>query len=172
MCCMVTQIRHLGVSGARWSSGRNGWIVFCVHLSYFNLEYLSHLIFILIPLWRGFYFSEDMLSDVHTVDVGLHKDASKITFWLTPANRVSAESSWWKKEACWGILAPLCRNEGDKAKGKEYGTYISANYSSSRFSDKFSEWCLCPGGAYAPWSTVERYLERIRLSKQREEIHL
>jgi hypothetical protein len=21
------------------------------------------------PLWRGFYFSEDMLSDVHTVDV-------------------------------------------------------------------------------------------------------
>ena len=36
-----------------------------MHLSYFNLEYLSHLIFILIPLWRGFYFSEDMLSDVH-----------------------------------------------------------------------------------------------------------
>ncbi len=31
---MVTQIRHLGVGGARWSSGRHGWIVFCVHLSY------------------------------------------------------------------------------------------------------------------------------------------
>jgi hypothetical protein len=25
--------------------------------------YLSHLKFILIPLWRGFYFSEDILSD-------------------------------------------------------------------------------------------------------------
>ena len=73
LCRMVTQIRHLGVSGARWSSGRHGWIVFCVHLSYFNLEYLSHLIFILIPLWRGFYFSEDMLSDVHTIDVSYHR---------------------------------------------------------------------------------------------------
>ena len=36
-------------------------------------EYLSHLIFILIPLWRGFYFSEDMLSDVHTVDVSYRR---------------------------------------------------------------------------------------------------
>ncbi len=69
LCRMVRQIRHLGVVGARWSSGRHGWIVFCVHLSYFNLDYLSHLIFILIPLWRGFYFSEEMLSDVHTEDV-------------------------------------------------------------------------------------------------------
>ncbi len=42
LCRMVTQIRHLGVGGARWSSGRHGWIVFCVHLSYFNLEHLSH----------------------------------------------------------------------------------------------------------------------------------
>ena len=41
--------------------------MFCVHLSYFNLEYLSHIKFKLIPLWRGFYFSEDiMVSDVHT----------------------------------------------------------------------------------------------------------
>ena len=39
-------------------------LFFCVHLSYFNLEYLSHLIFILIPLLRGYYFSEDMLSYV------------------------------------------------------------------------------------------------------------
>ncbi len=31
--------------------------------------FLSHLIFILIPLLRGFNFSEDMLSDVHTEDV-------------------------------------------------------------------------------------------------------
>ncbi len=38
-------------------------------LSYFNLEYLSHFIFLLIPLLRGFYFREDMLSDVHTEDV-------------------------------------------------------------------------------------------------------
>ncbi len=37
MCCMVTQIRHLGVGGARWRSGCHGWIVFCVHPSYFNL---------------------------------------------------------------------------------------------------------------------------------------
>ncbi len=28
----------------------------------------------------------------------------------------------------------------------------SANY--SRFSDYISEWCLCPGGAYAPENTV------------------
>jgi hypothetical protein len=27
----------------------------------------------LIPLWRGFYFSEDMLSDVHTVDVSYRR---------------------------------------------------------------------------------------------------
>ncbi len=47
--------------------------MFCVHLLYFNLEYLSHLIFLLIPLWRGFYFSEDMLSDVHTIDVSYHR---------------------------------------------------------------------------------------------------
>ena len=40
-----------------------------MQLSYFNLEYLSHIKFILIPLWRGFYFSEDILSDLHTVDV-------------------------------------------------------------------------------------------------------
>ncbi len=73
LCRMVTQIRHLGVSGARWSSGRHGWIVFCVHLSYFNLECLSHLIFILIPLWRGFQFSEDVLSDVHTEDVSYRR---------------------------------------------------------------------------------------------------
>ena len=48
---------------------RTPWLdcVLCAHLSYFNLEYLSHLIFILIPLWRGFYFSKDiMLSNVHT----------------------------------------------------------------------------------------------------------
>ena len=44
-----------------------------VHLSYFNLEYLSHLIFILIPLLRGFYFSEDILSDLHTVDVAYRR---------------------------------------------------------------------------------------------------
>jgi len=60
----------LGWVGARWSSGRHGWIVFCVHPSYFNLGRLPiPLIFILIPLWRGFYFSEGMLSDVHTKDV-------------------------------------------------------------------------------------------------------
>jgi len=64
---------NLGVVGARWSSGCHGWIVFCVHLSYFNLEYLSHLIFILIPLWRGFYFREEMLSDVHTEDVSYRR---------------------------------------------------------------------------------------------------
>ena len=62
LCRMVTQIRQVGVGGTRWSSGRHG-------LSYFNLEYLSHLILILIPLLRGFYFSEDMLSNVHTEDV-------------------------------------------------------------------------------------------------------
>jgi hypothetical protein len=44
-----------------------------VHLSYFNLEYLFHLIFILIPLWRGFYFSKDMLSDEHTKDVSYRR---------------------------------------------------------------------------------------------------
>ena len=37
-----------------------------MHLSYFNLEYLSQIICILIPLWRGFYISENMISDVHT----------------------------------------------------------------------------------------------------------
>ena len=40
-------------------------------------EYLSHSIFILIPLWRGFYFSEDMLSDVHTVDVSYRRTDSR-----------------------------------------------------------------------------------------------
>ena len=73
MCRMVTHISHLGVGGARSSSGRHGWIVFCVHLSYFNLEYLSHIKFKLIPLWRGFYFSDDILSDLHTVDVAYRR---------------------------------------------------------------------------------------------------
>ena len=45
-----------------------------MHPSYFNREYLSHLILILIPLRRGFYFSEDMLSDVvHTEDVAYRR---------------------------------------------------------------------------------------------------
>ena len=32
---------------------------------------LGVVILILIPLWRGFFFSEDMLSDVHTEDVAM-----------------------------------------------------------------------------------------------------
>ena len=54
-------------------------------------EYLSHLIFILIPLWRGFYFSEDMLSDVHTVDVSYRRTAqrSSAAFLAGKKNQVS-----------------------------------------------------------------------------------
>ena len=46
--------------------------MFCVHTSYFNLEYLSQLIFYIdSTLERFFFFSEDMLSDVHTPTVEL-----------------------------------------------------------------------------------------------------
>ncbi len=38
----------------------------------------------------------------------------------------------------------------------------SANY--SRFSDYFSEWCLCPGGAYAPSNTVVVWATKLLLA--------
>ncbi len=86
LCCMGTQTCLLGVGGARWTNGRHGWIVFCVHLSYFKLEYISSLIIILIPLWRGFYFSKNILSNVHTKDVSYHRTESRcgtvVGFWL------------------------------------------------------------------------------------------
>jgi hypothetical protein len=101
MCRMVTQIRYLGVGGARWSSGRHGWIVFCVHPSYFNLEYLSHLKFILIPLWRGFYFSEDILSNLHTVDVAYRRTKPwwyRRTHGRSPLPDILRLNSFWSKK--------------------------------------------------------------------------
>ena len=95
MCRMVTHISHLGVGGARSSSGRHGWIVFCVHLSYFNLEYLSHLIFILIPLWRGFNFSEDMLSNVHTADVSYRRGFCYLSTIFCPSSVKKQISDFW-----------------------------------------------------------------------------
>ena len=47
-------------------------------------EYLSHLIFILIPLWRGFYFSEDILSDIHTKHVSYRRTESR---WMACTTR-------------------------------------------------------------------------------------
>jgi hypothetical protein len=59
-------------------------------------EYLSHLIFILIPLWRGFYFSEDMLSDVHTVDVSYRRTKP----WCVP--RTNGYLLGFPAIRCWG----------------------------------------------------------------------
>jgi hypothetical protein len=55
-----------------------------VHLSYYNLEYISHRIIILIQLWRGFYFSEDILSDIHTKHVSYRRTESR---WMACTTR-------------------------------------------------------------------------------------
>ena len=63
---MVTQLCHIGVGGARWNFW-TPWLdcVLCAStMQYFN--YIFNWIFILIPLLGGFYFSKNILSDVHT----------------------------------------------------------------------------------------------------------
>ena len=52
----------LGSAGLGEAFGRHGWIVFCGGM----VRYRILTLFILIPLLRGFYFSENILSDVHT----------------------------------------------------------------------------------------------------------
>ena len=71
--CVVWLHRSAILGSAALGEAGDAMVGLCFDLSYFNLEYLSHLNFILIPLWRGFYFSEDILSDLHTVDVAYRR---------------------------------------------------------------------------------------------------
>ena len=52
----------LGSAGLGESFGHHGWIVFCGGM----VRYHILTLFILIPLLRGFYSSENTLSNVHT----------------------------------------------------------------------------------------------------------
>jgi len=52
----------LGSAGLGEAFGCHEWIVFCGGMVCYRILTL----FILIPLLRGFYFSENILSDVHT----------------------------------------------------------------------------------------------------------
>ncbi len=52
----------LGLAGLGEAFGRHGWIVFCGGMVHYHILTL----FILITLLRGFYFSKNILSDVHS----------------------------------------------------------------------------------------------------------
>jgi hypothetical protein len=73
--CAVWLHRSAILGSAALGEAADAMVGLCFVCIYRTLtrEYLSHLIFILIPLWRGFYFSEDMLSVVHTVDVSYRR---------------------------------------------------------------------------------------------------
>ncbi len=56
----------LGLVGLDLAFGRHGLIVYCGGMVRIVCTLASDWIFILIPLLRGFYFSKNTLSDVHT----------------------------------------------------------------------------------------------------------
>ena len=66
----------LGLAGLGEAFGRHGWIVFCGGMVCYRILTL----FILIPLLRGFYFSKNILSDVHIITPEGPHEAARIFF--------------------------------------------------------------------------------------------